>query len=93
MREPTEYQRLVGVAPFYPRGTFTAFGARHVKGVAASRWVAAACFVIAGAVLSAFGQWWAVIFFVAAGMNGSLAYLVPHWNPPGDAPNNSKLSA
>jgi hypothetical protein len=35
-----------------------------------------------------------VVFFVAAGLNGALAYLVPHWNPPPprDVPNNAKLS-
>jgi signal transduction histidine kinase len=59
-----------------------------VKGVAVSRWVAAACFVIAGALLLAFGQWWGVVFFLAAGLNGSLAYLVPRWNLFRDAPKN-----
>jgi hypothetical protein len=40
----------------------------------------------------AFGQWWGVVFFVAAGLNGSLAYLVPRWNAPRDAQNNARLS-
>ena len=39
----TEHQQSTGVAPAPARGTFTAFGARHVKGVAVSRWVAAVC--------------------------------------------------
>ena len=70
------------------RGTFTAFGARHVKGVAVSRWIAAVCFVIAGVLLLAFGHWWGALFFLAAGLNGSLAYLVPRWNLLRDAPKN-----
>ncbi len=77
------------VAPAPGRGIFLAFGARHLKGVAITRWVAAVCFVIAAVVLLAFGQWWGVVFFLAAGLNGSLAYLVPRWN----APNDTKVSA
>jgi signal transduction histidine kinase len=79
---------MTGVAPSPGRGTFTAFGARHVKGVAVSRWVAAVCFVIAGALVVAFGHWWGLVFFVAAGLNGSLAFLVPRWNLLRDAPKN-----
>jgi hypothetical protein len=93
MHDTTKNQRSVGVAPPAGRGTFTAFGARHVKGVAISRWVAAVCFMVGGAVLLALGQWWGVIFLVAAGLNGSLAYLVPHWNTPRDVPNNANVSA
>ena len=89
MYNQTEHQQLTGMAPSATRGAFTAFGARHVKGVAVSRWVAAVCFVIAGVLLLALGHWWGALFFVAAGLNGSLAYLVPRWN----APNNAKLSA
>ena len=93
MYNQTEHQQSTGMAPSAARGTFTAFGARHVKGVAMSRWVAAVCFVIAGAFLLAFGHWWGALFFLAAGLNGSLAYLVPRWNPRRDAPSNAKLSA
>ncbi|HTZ22968.1 MAG TPA: histidine kinase [Streptosporangiaceae bacterium] len=56
--------------------------------MAVARWVAAVCFVAAGAVLLAFGQWWGVVLFAAAGLNGSLAYLVPRWNLLRDAPKN-----
>jgi hypothetical protein len=93
MYNQTEHQQLTGMAPSATRGAFTAFGARHVKGVAISRWVAAVCFVIAGALMVAFGHWWGLVFFVAAGLNGSLAYLVPRWNPPRNSPQNAKLSA
>ena len=70
------------------RGTFTAFGARHVKGVAFSRWVAAACFTVAAVVLLTLGFPWGAVFFLAAILNGSLAYLVPRWNLLRDAPKN-----
>ena len=92
MHNLTEQQQSTGTAPSAGRGVFTAFGARHVKGVAVTRWVAAVCFVIAGVLLVAFGQWWGLVFFVAAGLNGSLAYLVPRWNPSA-TPNNPKFSA
>ena len=89
MYNSTEHRQSTGVASSPGRGTFTAFGARHVKGVAVSRWVAAVCFVIAAALLLAFGHSWGTLFFVAAALNGSLAYLVPRWNTP----NNAKGSA
>ena len=93
MYNPTEHQQSTGMAPSAARGTFTAFGAGHVKGVAVSRWVAAVCFVVAGALVVAFGHWWGALFFVAAGLNGSLAYLVPRSNLRRDAPKTAKLSA
>jgi hypothetical protein len=89
MQNSTEQRQSTGVASSPGRGTFTAFGARHVKGVAISRGVAAVCFVIAGALVVAFGHWWGLVFFAAAALNGSLAYLVPRWNTP----NNAKGSA
>ena len=92
MRDPTEHQQSTVVAPSAARGTFTAFGARHVKGVAAARWVAAACFVAWGAVLLAFGQRWGAFLFAPAALNGSLAYLVPRWNLLRSAPRNADLS-
>ncbi len=93
MYNQTEHRQSSGIAPSAARGVFTAFGARHVKGVALSRWVAAACFVIAGASLMALGYWLGALFFVAAGLNGSLAYLVPRWNLLRDASHGERLSA
>ena len=90
MYNPTEQ---TGMAPSAARGTFTAFGARHVKGVAVTRWVAAVCFGIAGALVVGFGHGWGAVFLVAAALNGSLAYLVPRWNLRRDAPKTAKLSA
>jgi hypothetical protein len=92
MYDQTEHQQLTGVTQSPGRGIFLAFGARHVKGVATSRWIAAVCFVIAGALVVGFGQWWGVVFFLAAGLNGSLAYLVPRWNLLRDAQNNARRS-
>jgi hypothetical protein len=92
MHDPTEHQQSTDAGPWATRGTFTAFGARHIKGVAAARWVAAVCFVVWGAVLLAFSQWWGVFLFAPAVLNGSLAYLVPRWNLLRDAPKNAKLS-
>ena len=93
MHDMSEHQRSTGVALSTTRGTFTAFGARHIKGVAVTRWVAAVCFVIVGALVVAFGHLWGLVFFVAAAANGSLAYLVPRWNPPRTTPINAKRSA
>jgi membrane protein implicated in regulation of membrane protease activity len=88
----TEHQQSTGMAPSATRGALTAFGARHVEGVAVSRWVAAVCFVIAGALVVGFGHWWGLVFFVAAGLNCTLAYLVPRWNRRSDTPSNARLS-
>ena len=93
MYSSTQPRQSTGVAPSPGRGIFLAFGARHIKGVAVSRWVAAVCFVIAGVLVVAFGHWWGLVFFVAAALNGSLAYLVPRWNLLRDPPKTAKLSA
>jgi hypothetical protein len=93
MQDSTEHRQSTGMAPSPGRGIFLAFGARHIKGVAVSRCVAAVCFVIAGALVVAFDHWWGLVFFVAAVLNGSLAYLVPRWNPPRNSPQNAKRSA
>jgi hypothetical protein len=92
MHTSTEQQQSSRIAPS-TRGTFTAFGARHLKGVAVSRWVATLCFVIAAVVLMALGYLLGALFFLPAVLNGSLAYLVPRWNPPRDVPHNTELSA
>ena len=70
MNNQTEHQRSSGVAAAPGRGIFLAFRARHLKGVAITRWVVAVCSVIAAVVLLALGQWWGVVFFLVAGLNG-----------------------
>ena len=92
MYNQAEQQRSTRTAPTGTRGAFTAFGARHVRGVAVTRWVAAFCFVVAATALLATGHWWGVVFVVAAGLNGTLAYLVPHWNPSPDSPRTARIS-
>jgi hypothetical protein len=84
MYNSTQHRQSTGVAPSPGRGIFLAFGARHIKGVAAVRWIAAVCFLIVGVLVMAFGHWWGLVFFVAAALNGSLAYLVPRWNTLND---------
>jgi len=88
MYSSTQHRQSPVAAPSPGRGILLAFGARHVKGVAVSRWAAAVCFVIAGVLVIAFGHWWGLVFFAAAAVNGSLAYLVPRWNLLRDAPKN-----
>ena len=93
MYNSAQHRQSTVVAPSPGRGIFLAFGARHIKGVAAVRLIAAVCFVIAGVLVVAFGHWWGLVFFVAAVLNGSLAYLVPRWNPPRNTLNDAKRSA
>jgi hypothetical protein len=90
MYNSTEHRQSTWVTPSPGRGIFLAFGARHVKGVAVSRWVVTVCLVIAAVVLLALGHWWGALYFLPAGLNGSLAYLVPRWNRRPDAPSNAK---
>lgn len=92
MYDQTEHRPTGVMAPSTTRGTFGAFGARYVKGVAVSRWVATVCFVVAAVVLMALGYWLGALFFLPAALNGSLAYLVPR-NLRRDVPNNANLAA
>jgi hypothetical protein len=89
MYDQTRRQQSTGVMAPSARGAFTGFGARHVKGVAVSRWVAAVCLVIAGVVLMTLGYWLGALFFLAAVLNGSLAYLAPRWNLLREAPEDA----
>jgi signal transduction histidine kinase len=79
---------MTNAEPPATKGIVTAFGARHVTGVAITRWVVASCFVVATVVLLALGHWWGVFFVLPAALNGSLAYLVPRWNLLREAPRN-----
>jgi signal transduction histidine kinase len=88
MYNSREHRQSTWVTPSPGRGIFLVFGARHVKGVAISRWIVTVCFVIAAVVLLALGHWWGALYFLPAGVNGSLAYLVPRWNLLRDAPKN-----
>jgi len=68
----------------------TEFGWRHVKGVAITRLLVAIWLVILGAIFCATGRWWGALLFVAAGLVGSLAYLMPRWKLALDAEKNAQ---
>ena len=69
----------------------TRFGWRHVKGVAVIRLLVAIWLVILGSVFFAHGHWgWGVVLFVAAGLVGAIAYLMPRWKKVLDAENNDR---
>jgi hypothetical protein len=100
MHEPTERSLVEhphpgeATEPVPPiiRGTVTEFGSRHVKGVAVIRSVVAIWLVILGVIFCALGHWGGAFLFVAAGLVGSLAYLVPRWNRASVAPRNVRTS-
>jgi hypothetical protein len=71
--------------PRIARAITTDFGRRHVKGVAASRLLAAICFVAVGLFLLVAGYWWGAFLFLAAAANGALVYLAPRWSLALDA--------
>lgn len=74
-------------APWIVRGISTEFGRRHVRGVAVTRSVVAIWLVALGSVFCASGHYWGALLFVAAALNGSLAYLMPRWKAALDAEN------
>ncbi|HTU98058.1 MAG TPA: hypothetical protein VMF14_19565 [Solirubrobacteraceae bacterium] len=61
--------------------------------MAITRWIVAIGLVIAGVVLVAVGHWWGALLFLAAGLNGSLAYLVPRWNRRPSSTTSPRLPA
>ena len=63
----------------------TQFGWRHVKRVAVIRWLVAAWLVILASIFCVSGQWWGALLFLAAGLNGWLAYQMPRWKRALDA--------
>jgi signal transduction histidine kinase len=76
--------------PVLPRiGQYgTQFGWRHVKRVAVIRLLVAIWLVILGSIFCVFGQWWGALLFLAAGLNGWLAYQMPRWKLALDALQN-----
>jgi signal transduction histidine kinase len=65
--------------PPIARAIVTEFGARHVKGVAVTRLLAAICFVAVGVFLLVTGHWWGALLFLAAAANVAVMYLMPRW--------------
>ena len=64
------------------------FGRRHVKGVAAIRWIVAIWLTILASIFCALGQWWGVSLIAVAILVGWLAYQMPRWSPMLDALQN-----
>jgi hypothetical protein len=79
MNERTERQGWPG----------TQFGWRHVKGVAAIRWLVAIWLVILGSIFCATGHWWGAVLFAVAVVVGFLAYQMPRWKMALDAANKN----
>jgi hypothetical protein len=65
--------------PWIIRPFIARFEWRHVTVFARIRVLVALGFVIAGAILCAYAHWWGALFFVAAGLDGWVAYELPHW--------------
>jgi hypothetical protein len=81
-RQPGEgaKQLLTKPVPKIGRKLSRPFGRRHVKGVAAIRYLVAIWLMFLGSAFCALGQLWGGLFFPAAGAVGALAYLMPRWN-------------
>jgi hypothetical protein len=75
--------------PRFIRRRVPRFGWRHVKGVAAVRAVAALWLLALGAIFCAYGYWWGALLFVAAVLDGWLAWQMPRWKRVLDAGNGS----
>jgi hypothetical protein len=65
--------------PWMIRPFISRFEWRHVQVFVRVRVLVALGFVITAAILCAFGLWWGALFFVAAGLDGWVAYELPHW--------------
>ena len=65
--------------PWIIRPFIARFEWAHVSVFARIRVVVALGFVVAAVVLCAYGHWWGALFFVAAALDGWVAYELPHW--------------
>jgi Na+/H+-translocating membrane pyrophosphatase len=95
MHEPTQRSLAEGEqpdgakeVPRIIRHTTTQFGWRHVNGIAVIRFLVAVWLVCLGAIYCAFGYWWGVLLFAAAGLVGWLSYQMPRWKSALDAERN-----
>ncbi len=85
LRSPTK------PVPATVRRTIRRFGWRDVNRVATIRVLVAIWLTILGSVFCAVGQWWGALLFVAAGLNGWLAYQMPRWRHALDAEQRPAL--
>lgn len=83
---PTEARPV----PQVVRRVVSPFGWRHANGIAVIRFLVAVWLVCLGSIFLAFGEWWGVFLFVAAGVLGWLAYQVPRWKLALDAEESGK---
>ena len=58
---------------------------RHVHGIALIRFLVAVWLVCLGTIVLAFGYWWGLSLYAAAGLVGWLAYEMPRWKVSLDA--------
>lgn len=65
--------------PWIIRPFIARFEWAHVSVFARIRVVVALGFVLAAVILCASGHWWGALFFVAAALDGWVAYELPHW--------------
>jgi hypothetical protein len=91
MTEPTlEANQALGVigdattlqdraVPWIIRPFIAKFEWRHVPVFVRIRVLVALGFVIAAVTLCAAGHWWGALFFVAAGLDGWVAFELPRW--------------
>ena len=80
--------RSIKPVPSLVRHVSRPFGRRHVKGVAAFRWIVAIWLTVLGSFFCALGQWWGASLFAVAILVGWLAYQMPRWSPMLDALQN-----
>lgn len=74
--------------PGFVKRITTEFGWRHVHGIAVIRFLVAVWLTCLGTIFLAFGYWWGASLYVAAGLVGALAYLMPRWKLALDAERN-----
>ena len=91
-RRPDEHprDRSSTPVPSLVRRVSRPFGRRHVKGVAAIRWIVAIWLTILAAIFCALGQWWGVSLIAVAILVGWLAYQMPRYAPMLDALQNER---
>jgi hypothetical protein len=79
--------------PWVIRHLVTKYEWRHVKLISGVRAVVALWLVVLGTILCAYGYWWGLFLFVAAGLVGSLVYQMPRWKLALDAERDHQAAA
>ncbi|MGD0985690.1 MAG: hypothetical protein ABSA65_18045 [Acidimicrobiales bacterium] len=71
--------------PWIVRRFVTKYEWRHVKVIVGVRAVVAVWLLVLGSILCAYGYWWGALLFLAAGLQGWVAYQMPRWKLALDA--------